>query len=93
MPTLKEFAGSYSGKKDITDIKRIPVDLPINSGTFKNSEGKDMPFNYFEIEGYKYTIKAKVLAQMKYLLEQKPNIKAFKVSKAPNGDLVVFDVD
>jgi hypothetical protein len=93
MPTLKEFASTYSGKKDITDVKRIPVETQVNSGTFKNSDGKDMPFNYFEIDSYKYTIKAKVLAQIKYLLEQKPNIKAFKVSKAPNGELVVFDVD
>ncbi len=93
MPTLKDSAIAYKGKKEITDLASIPVDIEFKSGTFKNAEGKDMNFNFIEIEGYKYTIKAKLMQQIQNLLNARPTTKNIKIQKASNGELFVIPLD
>lgn len=93
MPTLRDSAVAFKGKKEITDLASIPVDVEFKTGSFKNSEDKVMSFNFIEIDGYKYTIKAKLMQQIQNLLNARPATKNIKVQKGSNGDLFVIPLD
>lgn len=99
MTSLKEAALSYKGSKELFELPKLSVDVEIKTDFFdgkqKDASGNPLkvPYNYIEIEGWKYTIKANLMKQIKYLLEQNPNMKFFKFVKAPDGTIFVMAAD
>ncbi|NJO30856.1 MAG: hypothetical protein HC874_27360 [Richelia sp. SL_2_1] len=65
MVTLKDAALNYkSDKKDLTTLPSVDVNTEIKEGTFEGKDGKLIKYNYMEIEGWKYSIKAEVLEKI-----------------------------
>ena len=93
MPSLRDSAIVFKGKKELTDLDKIPVDIEFKTDKFKNAQGVDTPFNFIEIDGWKYTIKAKIMSQIQMVLASRPQTKFIKVQKAPNGDIYVMPLD
>lgn len=87
MASLKESAIAYSGKKELYNLDKVPVDVEFQTGSFDSKDGKKVPFSFIEIDGYKYTIKASILEQVKNVLSVNPNAKYIKFQKAPNGEV------
>jgi len=92
MTTLKETAIAYKGKKELTDLDKILVNSEIHQGTFTNDAGKEIAFNYIEIDGYKYTIKGTLMNQIKRILEARPTTTAIKI-KEEKGEFFVIPLD
>jgi hypothetical protein len=96
MPTLKDLALKYTGKKELYDLDKIDVSLEVKQDTFDGkgqNEGKKIAYNYIEIDGYKYTIKADLMQQIKQTLESRPQTKFIKVNRAANGTLYIIPLD
>lgn len=87
---LNEFAAQYQGKRELTDLDKIPVDIDLKEGTFNSEDGKELKYYYIEIDGYKYAIKSTVLKQMKEIIATRPLTKFFRFRKLDNK-IVVFD--
>jgi hypothetical protein len=87
MVSLKEAAVAYSGRKELYNLDKIPVSIDFQTGSFDGKEGNKIPFTYIEIDGYKYTIKSKILEQIKNVLSVNPEAKYIKFQKAPNGEI------
>lgn len=90
---LKETALNFKGKKEITDLEKIPCDVEVKQDTFTGKTGLPVAFSYFEIDGWKYTITNKVLAELQNLFKASPNAKFFKMKKASNGELYAVTLD
>lgn len=93
MASLKEMALSYQGKKDIADLEKIPIDIEVKTDTFTNKDKQVVPFNYIEMNGWKYTIKGKMLEELQNLAKANPNAKFFRFKKASNGELFAIPLD
>ena len=92
MTTLKETAVAYKGKKELTDLDKISVNLEMQQGTFTNNEGKEIVYNYIEIDGYKYTVKGVIMNQIKRLLEARPTTTSIKITEE-KGEFFVMPLD
>lgn len=86
---LKDFAVSYKSKKELYDLSSIPIDIEIKPATFKGEDNKEIPYNYIEIDGYKYTIKANLIKQLSDCIKQNAEMKSFKVVRTSKGELIV----
>lgn len=93
MINLKEFAMSYKAKKELWDLDKIPANIEIHQSSFKNAEGKELAYNYIEIDGYRYTIKSKIISQIKIVLENRPQTTAIKIKKSDDGQIYVVPLD
>ncbi len=88
METLKEAAKKYEPKrmKNIADLEVVRTDFEIvQNEEREDAEGKPYTVSYFVQGGEEYRVPATVLEQLKKLLEAKPELKTFKVSKTGEG--------
>lgn len=93
MGTLRDSAMAFKGKRELSDLDKIPVDIEFKTSTFTGKEGKDIPFSFIEIDGYKYNIPGKVMSQIQMVLVNRPTTKHVKVNKTPSGELYVSPLD
>lgn len=93
MPTLREAAIKYKAQRSVFDLTSIPTDIDFKEGTFKNAQGQDVTYSYVDIDGYKYTIKAKIMSHIKMVLEARPSTKNIKISQNEKGDVMVIPLD
>lgn len=93
MTTLKDSAMAHSGKKELYNIDKIPVDIELQEGHFPSKEKdeagntKQIAYKFIEVDGYKYTVRAKDLQQMQNVLTVNPTAKYLKFQKMPNGEI------
>lgn len=92
MPSLKDSAMSYE-KRDIFSLDKIPVDIEIKTDAFTGKDGKIIDFQFIEIGGWKYPIKAKYLDKIKQVLEMRPDTKFVKAKKSAEGEIYFIPVD
>lgn len=92
MANLKETAVNFKSGKDITDLEKIPTDIEVKTGEFEKN-GQKMTYTYFELDGWKYTIKSKVMESIKQMLGVRPQTKFIKVNKTPAGEYFVIPLD
>lgn len=85
--TLKESSMEYEPKsaKNITELESVDVDVPIHVETGTDSEGKDFSYLYVEFNGERYRVPDSVRASLKGIIEKKPDLKRFCVSKTGEG--------
>lgn len=93
MVNVKEFVKTWSGKKELYDLPALELaTLDIKSDEFTTETGAKKAYNYIEVGGYKYSLKAGIMAQIKQIIETKPLVSKIQFKRAPNGDVVVFDL-
>ena len=92
--SIKEASQTYKPKtaKNITELKSCPIDLALQMETGTDNEGKDYSYNYVEVGGEKYRIADSVLANLKAILEKKPTLKNFAVTKTGEGRQTKYTV-
>jgi hypothetical protein len=84
---LKESAQAFTPQQtlNISELKRVPLTIEVNEETHQDNEGKDFTGLYAVIEGQKYRIPYSVLAQIKMVVQEQPNVKFVKVTKTGTG--------
>lgn len=92
--TIKEMANQYQPKtaKNITELKTVDVALVIESEEGTDSNNEPYSYNFIEVESVKYRMPDSVLRDLKGILEKKPNLKTFCVSKQGEGRLTRYTV-
>jgi len=83
MGNIKDEAKKYTSKasvKNISELSNVDIELAI----FEEKEA-EFPYKYVEVNSERYKIGASVLAQLKVLLEDNPNMKKFKVKMSGKG--------
>lgn len=86
--SLKEMAQAYEAPaktRNIADLDRVQTHLKIQTETNKNKEGEEFTINVITLEGIKYRVPNSVLNQLKVMLEDRPDLKEFKVRKTGHG--------
>jgi len=94
MATIKDTAANYTPKtvKNITELKTVSVGLDIKNIIEKDMEGKEYSYNYIEVNGEKYRVPAMVLSNLKAILQVKPSLMNFAVTKQGEGKNTKYQV-
>ena len=80
MPNLKEFAENYEPAKikNISDLQSVStIDLEV-----QEEREVEYPYFYLLIGGERYKVPVSVIAALKDILGENPNLKNFKVKKS-----------
>ena len=87
MATLKDSAIAYESPttKNIADLQEVDVDLNLEERKGKNDAGEEFKYNVIIIDGEEYRVPNSVLNNLKAILEKKPTLKKFSVSKTGQG--------
>jgi len=82
MATISEEAKAYESKQinNIADLDSVPTDLEV-----KEENEVEFPYKYVELNGERYKVNLSVLASLKAILEDNPNLKKFKVKRTGEG--------
>ena len=86
--TLKEEAEEYTPQtktNNIADLERVPIDAKIEDDSFKDSEGETVNIKIIVVDEQKYRVPVSVINALKMMLEDKPDLKHFKVKKQGKG--------
>ncbi len=84
---IKEFAKSYEPQKMklISDLESVNANVEFTTETRKDREDQDYIVNFIVIEGIEYRVPISVIEQLKGIIEAKPDLETFKVSKTGTG--------
>lgn len=87
MVTLKDFAKAYTPPqtKNIADLDEVNTEIDIKAAVGKDADGEDFSYSYIEVNGEKFRVPNSVVAQLKDMLEARPDLKKFKVKKSGAG--------
>lgn len=89
MGTIKDEAKAYEPKaltKNISELDKVSVDFEMQDGKGINKDTKeDFTYKYIEINGEEYRIPGIVIGNLKDIMEEKPDLKTFKVKKTGSG--------
>jgi len=87
MATLRNEAQAYEPQhtKNIADLKDVSVDLNLEDREGKDKEGIAFKYKVVVVNGEDYRVPGKVLGDLKSILEKKPTLKTFAVSKQGTG--------
>ncbi len=80
---IKETAKAYEPKqiKTIADLEVVSLeDLDVKENT-----SSEFPYNFVVVDGVEYKVPLTVLADLKEILKEKPNLQTFKVNKEGEG--------
>ena len=91
---IKDFAKSYEPQKMklISDLESVKSEIEFKTETRKDRENKDYLINFIVIEGIEYRVPISVIEQLKVVLETKPDLESFKVSKTGDGMATKYQV-
>jgi len=87
MAKLNEEAMNYIAPttKNIADLEIVQTDLELQDRTGKDSADEEFKYKVIVIDSEEYRVPNSVLGNLKAILEQKPNLKTFKVTKQGTG--------
>ena len=87
MAKLNEAALNYETPKtkNIADLDKVPVELELEDGEGKDSEGKVFRYKFIVVDGESYRVPGSVLGGLKAVLTKKPDLKFFSVSRQGEG--------
>jgi len=85
--SIRQKAMEYQPKtaKNITELKSVDVNLAIQEEGGTDDQGKEYSYNFIEVDGQKYRIPDSVLNNLKAILDKKPGLKTFAVTKTGEG--------
>jgi hypothetical protein len=81
--TLGEFAKTYEQQttKNISDLKEVDTGLPLEDRAGTDKDGKAYKYKVIVVDGIDYRIPSSVIGNLKAILEKKPTLKKFSVSR------------
>ncbi len=87
MASLREEAKAFTPQqtKNIADLKEVSVELVLEDRKAKDKDGVEFAYKVIIVDGEDYRVPGKVLGDLKSILEKKPNLKLFAVSKKGTG--------
>jgi len=87
MTTIKEGAAQYKSVvvNNIVDLDSVSVDFELRDHSFMDNDGKEVKKKVIEVNGETYYVPYSVLAQLRIILEEKPDLTKFKVKKTGEG--------
>lgn len=87
MAILRESAKAYVPPKtrNIAELEKVNLDVPIEERNGTNSEGKDFSYHVAIVDGEEYRVPSSVLNSIKTIMEAKPTLKTVKVIKKGSG--------
>jgi len=87
MAKLNEEALAYTAPttKNIADLDIVQTDLELEDRTGKDSQGEEFKYKVVIINEEEFRVPGSVLGNLKAILQQKPDLKTFKVTKAGAG--------
>ena len=87
MTTIKENAQTFVPRmtKNIAELPTISVEYQVQTKTSTNRDGEEFTYNYIEVNGEEFRLPDSVLKDLKAILEKKPTLKSFSVSKSGDG--------
>jgi hypothetical protein len=83
MAKLIDEAKAYEAKakvNNIAELTTVSTELDV-----KEDLEAEFPYKYVQVEGLKYKVPSSVLANLKAILEENPNLKKFKVKRTGEG--------
>ena len=94
MATIKDEAQAYEPlkTKNIAELDRVSLNEQIVEKTYTDSDGKEFTLKVIEIEGEDYRVQVSVIKSIKAIIEEKPEIKFFKVVRTGEGLKTVYTV-
>lgn len=87
MAKLNEEALKYEAPttKNIADLKEVSVELELEDKSGKASDGKEFKYKVVIVDKEEYRVPGSVLGNLRAILEKKPDLKKFAVSKQGTG--------
>ena len=88
MGSLKDEAKDYtqpSKLKNISDLPQCSTDFELMEGKGVDKDGNEFVYKYVSVNGENYRVPGVVLGQIKDILEDVPDLKAFKVKRSGEG--------
>jgi hypothetical protein len=87
MAKLKDEALQYEAPqtKNIADLKEVSVELDLQDREGKDNNGEVFKYKVIVVEGEDYRVPGSVIGNLKGILEKKPDLKKFSVSKQGEG--------
>lgn len=82
--TLSEFAKTFeqsSQTKNISDLKEVSTDLVLLDREGHDKDGKEFKYKVIVVDKIEYRVPTSVIGSLKAILEKKPNLKKFAVSR------------
>jgi len=71
--------------KNIADLEIVRADIEIHEEVRKNQDEEEYKVIFIIVEGEEYRVPPSVITQLKTLIEEKPDLKTFKVKKSGQG--------
>lgn len=80
--TLKTEAKDYEPKQinNISELSSVSTDLEV-----KEEMDVDFPYKYVEVDGERYKVPLSVIASLKAILEENPDLTKFRVKRSGEG--------
>ena len=87
METIKHKAQTYESKQvnNIAELDKVDIGLEVIEGKYNEGKEDEFVINTIEVDGEKYRVPVSVLKSLKAILEIKPDLKTFKVTKTGQG--------
>ena len=94
MKSIKQASQEYEPPKtkNIADLDKVSVDIPIEERTFQDSEGKDFTIEVVVVDGEDYRVPVSVKKALKVILADNKNLKHFKVLVSGEGLKTQYNV-
>jgi len=87
MVSIKEEAKAYQPKltHNVAELKSVNVSLNMEDREGIDSKGDKFQYKVIVVDGEDYRIPGKVIGDLKSILEKKPDLNEFSVSKKGTG--------
>ena len=94
MQSIKEEAQAFTPKqtKNIAELKEVSVDLKLEDREGTDKDGNIFRYKVVVVNGEAYRVPGKVIGDLKSILEKKPGLKSFAVSKKGSGLNTLYTV-
>lgn len=85
--TIAQVASSYESPMtmNVSDLQIVQTDWKIVEKKGKDNDGKEFAYNVIEHQNHDYRVPNSVLASLKDILANRPDLKTFKVIKSGQG--------
>jgi len=92
--TLKDEAKEYTPQqtKNIADLPDVSTSLVVEDRVGQDKDGKEFKYKVVVVDGEDYRVPGKVLGDLKAILEKKPSLAKFAVTKKGTGLQTTYTV-
>jgi len=94
MESIKQSAMAYQPQltKNIADLQSVDVNINLEDRTGTDKDGKEFKYKVVVVDGEDYRVPGKVLGDLKSILEKKPTLRTFSVTKKGTGLNTLYTV-